>query len=265
MQGHKDNQQMSDSNSKLELAILTVLGDREDQQDSFGYELKQDEGLVVLCDGMGGHEGGKLASSIAIDEFLTAYNQSYPCTNQVDFLSETTKNANNRVTSLKDKSGKPLNAGSTVVALLISNKQLYWSSVGDSRAYLFRNGEFVQFTLDHNYQTVLLEKKNAGLIDEEELENEKGRAEALISFLGIGELNLIDYNDEALQLMKDDKIIIMSDGLYKLVPDEEIARVIDNFNNIGEALQALEMKARKCAKTKSISRDNMTVALIKIL
>ena len=265
MQGHKDNQQTADSNAVSELAILTVLGDREDQQDSFGYELKQNEGLVVLCDGMGGREGGKLASSVAVDEFLTSYDRAYPCGDPAEFLRMTTGSANRRVMAMTGRDGAPLNAGTTVVALLISDRQLYWNSVGDSRAYLLRNGEFVQFTLDHNYGTVLREKKSAGLIDEAQFESEKDRAEALISFLGSGEEILIDYNDRALQLMKGDKIVVMSDGLYKLVPDEEIARVVDNFNNIGEALQALEMKARKWAKTLEASRDNMTAALIKIL
>lgn len=263
MQGHKDNEQITDHNSKMELAILTVLGDREDQQDSFGYELKQDDGLVVVCDGMGGYEGGKLASSIAVDEFLSAFNREYPCNEPVLFLDETTHRANNRISALKSRDGQALHAGSTLVALLILGEQMYWSSVGDSRAYLLRGGEFVQFTLDHNYKTVLQEKKNAGLIDEEEYASESSRAEALISFLGIGDLKLIDYNDEAFHLMKDDKIVIMSDGLYKLVPEEEIFRVADNFNNSAEALQALEMKARKSAKS-GMSRDNMTVAMIKI-
>ena len=56
----------------------------------------------------------------------------------------------------------------------------------------------------------------------------------------------------------------MSDGLYKLAENEEIFRVVDNFSDIGEALQALELKARKNARQKGISRDNMTVALIRI-
>ena len=263
MQGHKDNQQISDNNSKMEIAIKTVLGDRADQQDSFGYELKQEEGLVVVCDGMGGHKGGKIASSIAVETFLSAYLQCDSCNEPISFLNEITNQANNRILTLKDAAGKPLHAGSTLVALLILGNQMYWSSVGDSRAYLLRNGEFVQFTLDHNYKTVLQEKKNAGLINEAEYESESLRAEALISFLGIGELKLIDYNDKPLSLMKDDKIIIMSDGLYKLVSDDEIFRIVDNFNNIGDALQALDMKAQKNAKN-YISRDNMTVAIIKI-
>ena len=93
-----------------------------------------------------------------------------------------------------------------------------------------------------------MEKANAGLLDEEEFAKEDVRGEALISFLGIGNLALIDYSKSPLELQKDDKIIIMSDGLYKIVSDAEIARILENFNNIWEAVQALEMKAKKNAK-----------------
>lgn len=263
MQGHKDNEFVSDKNSKFELSIFTVIGDREDQQDSFGYELKNEEGIVVLCDGVGGCSGGKIASSSAVDEYLTEYNKAYPVTKAVEFLNETTQKANRRVVSLTDGDGKSMNAGSTIVTVLIRGNELFWNSVGDSRAYLLRNGEFVQFTVDHNYKTVLLEKKNAGLISDEVFEKENERAEALISFLGIGELRLVDYNDSPFLLMKDDKIIIMSDGLYKLVSDDEMVRILDNFSNIDDALQALELKAKK--RGRKVKRDNMTVALIKIL
>ena len=56
----------------------------------------------------------------------------------------------------------------------------------------------------------------------------------------------------------------MSDGLYKLISDQEIARLIDNFSNIEDTLKAFEMKAERIASQKKIIRDNMTVALIKI-
>ena len=56
----------------------------------------------------------------------------------------------------------------------------------------------------------------------------------------------------------------MSDGLYKLVSDEEITRILDNFSNINDAVWALEQKAKKNAKNNGVSRDNMTIALIKI-
>ncbi len=80
---------------------------------------------------------------------------------------------------------KKLNAGSTLVAVMLdSSRNLYWNSVGDSRLYLFRDGDFAQITQDHNYTTVLLEKLNAGMIDREEFNSENLKGEALISFFG---------------------------------------------------------------------------------
>lgn len=261
---HRDQQLVNDDNSSFSLAALSVIGDRTDQQDSFGYSLKQDEGLIVVCDGMGGHDGGKIASEMAVETFLTTYSERYMIGNQIDVLIDTAKKADTLISQLKNDNGDPLNAGSTLVSVLINRKKLIWCSVGDSRAYLIRNGEMVQLTQDQNYHTVLIEKMNAGLLEEAEFQKESTRGEALISFLGIGNLSLIDYSETPFELVKDDKIIIMSDGLYKIVSDAEILRIIDNFSNIGEAVQALEAKAKKNAKNTSALRDNMTVALLKI-
>lgn len=263
-QGHKDYENIKDANSDFEAVISTALGDREEQQDAFGYELMSGEGLVVVCDGMGGHNGGKLASNVAVKTFLETYTNAYPFSDVVSFLHNAIFQANKSVCNLKDQNGNPLKGGSTIVALVIKNKELFWSSVGDSRAYLFRDGQLVQFTLDHNYGTVLKEQLNAGIIDRSKYEVENQKSEALISFLGMQDLKLIDYNDSSLKLQTNDKIIIMSDGLYKLISDQEIERLIDNFSNIEDALKAFEMKAERIASQKKISRDNMTVALIKI-
>lgn len=261
---YSDQQLVKDENSAFQMAALSVVGDREDQQDSFGYALKQDEGLIVVCDGMGGHEGGKTASEMAVQTFLTRYSEKYIIAQQTEMLIETAKKTDAMISRLKNDQGDLLKAGSTLVSILINRKKLMWCSVGDSRAYLVREGEMVQLTQDHNYHTVLVEKLNAGLLNKAEFEKENARGEALISFLGIGNLALIDYSEIPLEIKKDDKIIIMSDGLYKIVSDSEIARILDNFNNIGEAVQALEMKAKKNAKNNDESRDNMTVVLIKI-
>lgn len=251
-------------NYAFQTSIITVLGDRAEQQDSLGYFLKENEGIVVVCDGMGGHKGGKMASKLAVQNFVSSYsgNVSYP--DYINMLIETSKITDRMISELTDERGKVLNAGSTVVSVIVANKTLIWCSVGDSRAYLVRNDEMVQLTQDHNYRTVLLEKYRVGLLSKEEFNVEIARGEALISFLGIGNLGLIDYSKAPLELEKDDKIIIMSDGLYKLLDDDEIARIIMNFNNLGEAVQALEMKARKNAKHKKELRDNITMALIKI-
>lgn len=261
---YSDGRLVKDENRILQIAAISVLGDRDDQQDSLGYVLRQDESLAIVCDGMGGHAGGKAASEIGVKTLLDAYEQSAPSVDRVNMLTDAAKKANESVLCLKDFEGNPLNAGSTLVAAFVRQKELVWCSVGDSRAYLIRKDEMVQLTQDHSYRTVLIEKVKTGLLSEAEFEKENAKGEALISYLGIGDLSLVDYSENPLILKHDDKILIVSDGLYKTVSDEETARIVSNFSNIGEAVQALELKARKNAKAKHIKRDNMTVILIKI-
>lgn len=264
MQNHKDNFQTYDENSLFEVAMISVLGDRDEQQDSVGYEIKPDEGLVVICDGMGGHNGGKLASSIAVDMLIKRYLEVYPTHNINNVLIDAVEEIDHKIAGLSDDSGKPMQAGSTIVTVSIRGKSLYWVSVGDSRIYLFRNGELVQATKDHIYQSVLDEKKEKGLINDIDYQTKSQQGEALVSFLGVNGITKVDTNDSPFPLAKDDKILLMSDGLYKLVTNDEIGRILSNFSNIEDALKALDLKAKKAAKNFNISRDNMTVALIKI-
>ena len=264
MDNCQDFQIVNDGNSVFDLSVLSAIGVRSEQQDSFGYNLRCDEGIVVVCDGMGGREAGSVASSVAVKNVLDAYEGNFSDASITELLIDCANETDQKICNLCDENGVKLNSGTTMVAVAIKDYSLCWCSVGDSRAYLARKGEFVQFTQDQNYKTVLDEKLRANLITEDAYAVEMKRGEALISFLGIGNLSLIDYNNLPLQLEKDDKIIIMTDGLYKVLEDEEIARVADNFSNIEDALNALEIKTKKQAKKKNISRDNMTVALIKI-
>ncbi len=257
----KDIRVLTDSNEIMELAILQVQGDRSDQQDSFGYRLEEKEGLVCVCDGMGGHKGGNLASKLAVEQILQGYR---PESDPDEMLEAATKAADLAVAGLKDEAGVPLKAGSTVVTVLVKDGCLRWNSVGDSRVYLLRGEEFVQITTDQNYQTVLDEQLSAGAITREVYDRESPRGAALISFLGMGNLPFIDRNATPLVLMGEDRIVLMSDGLYKTLPDSDIKILLQNFSNVGDALRALEMKATKNAARFHIHRDNMTAAVIKI-
>ena len=263
MRLQSENQILADSKDMFELAAMMVLGDREQQQDCFGWSLRSNGALVVLCDGMGGHQGGARASMAAVDCFLSAYEKLSEA-QPGPMLAGATMEANKLICNLKDEDGLPLKAGSTLVALIIRDGELFWNSVGDSRAYLARGGAFVQITQDQNYRTVLDEQRRSGMITQEEYNRNLPRAEALISYLGIGDLRLVDHNAAPLRLCQDDKLILMSDGLYKLLPDEEIFRILENFSNPRDALHALELKVRTKAKNSAVLRDNMTVALIKL-
>lgn len=260
----ENNLQTSAECPAFSLAAFTTIGDRENQQDCFAFQLNENEGLVILCDGMGGHDDGAAASRSTAEHFTESYINRNSSENEIDFLQRVIMESNDIVKSLTDVNGNAISAGTTAVSLILNSRNLYWCSAGDSRAYLFRNGEFVQFTLDQNYRTVLEENKRAGLINDEEFEKESRKAEALISYVGIDELKLIDYNNDPLSLLPDDVILLMSDGLYKLVSDEEICRLLNNFGNISDALNVLESKTKSNAKARNSIRDNMTVVIIKI-
>lgn len=264
MQNHKDNFRTYDENPIFEIAITSVIGDREEQQDSVGYEIKPKEGLVVICDGMGGHNGGSLASSMAVDMLTRSYLESYPTNSILCLLRNTVEEIDRKVASLTDCEGKLMRAGTTIVAVVVRGKTLNWISVGDSRIYIYRNGELVQVTEDHIYQMIIDEKREVGIMNDEEHHTESIYGEALVSFLGINGLPMLDINDNPFELLKDDRLLLASDGLYKLIPDEEIRAILSNFNNIEDALNALQLKAQKLAKNQNIVRDNTTVALIKI-
>lgn len=264
MSGYNERQTVEDENNAFSLAVLSVIGNRKDQQDSFGLKLDKNNGLVVICDGMGGFEEGKTASELAVNIFLSQYQEDLFGEDPIENMIATAKKADIAISDIRNNNGIRLNSGSTVVSIIIDHKKLFWCSVGDSRGYLIRNGEMVQFTQDQNYNTVLLEKKNSGQLDDYEFQKEKEMGDALISYLGIGDLELIDYSAKPFDLIENDKIVIMSDGLYKLLSNQEMQRIIENFSNITEALNALDIKAKRNAAKRGEEMDNMTVAIMNI-
>ena len=132
------------------------------------------------------------------------------------------------------------------------------------RLYILRDNELVQATTDHNYALSLSEQLKNGNIDRQTYETEMLQGDGLTSFLGVGREMQVDINVRGIPLHSGDRILMTTDGLYKLVSDEEINRILTNFKNIGEAVQALEMKAAHGALKKRTVRDNMTIALVNI-
>lgn len=264
MRQQKDNYCFSDENSKLLFATYSDIGDREEQQDCAGYELDSEGGVFIVCDGMGGHNGGKLAGQIAVDCFFEKCRQVSSETSVDEMLLQAVVASDKEVSGLSDANGARLRAGSTAVATVIKNNSLYWISVGDSRIYLVRDGQIVQVTEDHNYYLMLNRKLLSGEISQQQYDAEKSKGHALISFLGIDGLPYINRNDSPFEVKSGDSILMTSDGLYKLLSAEEICGIISAAENANDAVQSLVIKARRAAKTTSKKRDNITLSLIKI-
>ena len=201
--------------NKPEYAGSSHIGTREYQQDA----LETGESVFgavfgVLCDGMGGMEDGGLASRTATLSMAQAFNEMDPEGDIPEFLVRQAKLTNQVIYQMpvnKDDYGK---TGTTLAAVVICGSHLYWLSIGDSRIYIIRQDEIVSVAPDHSYALELAQQVRLGNITAEEAASDPQK-EALISFLGMEELALMDINPNAFILNSGDIILLCSDGLYK--------------------------------------------------
>lgn len=238
------------------------IGARSSQQDAFGFSDKDDlvfvaHGgvLAVVADGMGGMANGGEASQLAVRAFLHAYmakqsDEAVPTAMQRAF-----DEANQSVINLSHQVGEE-NVGTTLVAAVIHGNALHWISVGDSRLYLWRNGQLMRLSEDHIYANDLDRDAVNGNISREDAENHPERR-SLTSYLGLALLDLIDCNPKPFPLFAGDRLLLCSDGLYATLEEVEIAPLFDReTQQTAEDLVALIL-----AKNRP-SQDNLTVAIL---
>ena len=238
-------------------AFRSDIGTREEQQDYYACAHNGESFLAVVCDGMGGLDGGALASKIAADKITELFTQkdSYESFNDffynnIDILDECVFNL------INSQTGESLECGTTIVAVGIENDTLFWLLVGDSRLYIIRNREIEQTNKDHNY-SLILDTMDLSDFTYEQIENERKKANALISYVGIGGIEIFSINN-GFKILDDDAFLLTTDGLFKVLTDEEIKMIILSSDNVDEAADSL-MNAVACVEP----RDNVTFILIK--
>ncbi len=242
----------------IEYELRTDIGTREDQQDCAGTHQADDLFLAVLCDGMGGHKGGALASFTVVKEFLSSAEAgSIDKLNVPESLIACAERANRLVRELRDEQGERLNAGTTLVSVVIDENKLYWLSAGDSRLYIVRGGKITQITKDHNYFYVLDRLLSEGRISAEKYRQKSRGGHALISFIGIPRLDIVDINLEPFILYPGDVLLLASDGLFKIMDNEDILRCIEA--RMDKSADELIDFIRRSENT---SKDNSTFIIV---
>ncbi|MBQ9700546.1 MAG: serine/threonine-protein phosphatase [Lachnospiraceae bacterium] len=260
-----DNEEYSyyEENQILRLSIQSIIGDRAEQQDASGYEMMSDGAMVVVCDGMGGHDGGRLASQITVRAVKDTF-RSHDIDENISLTFVNAMiDADGEVYSLKKPDGSRMNAGSTVVAIRVKGSRLHWLAAGDSRIYLYRNEELCIANVSHTYKWKLDRQLLTGEITEEEYRKQLPFGDQLVSYVGTGyaDLQYMDVNNLPFILMNGDRILLTTDGLFKILKDEEIKNILSNFKDIREAARALITKTRRKGDG---HLDNVTIAIIEI-
>lgn len=264
---HIKKKKTAASNSEPHISSSSVIGSRDTQQDyvltpqTYGIsdELRRERGeLVVLCDGMGGLRGGAYASQTCCRVMLDSYYKG-PQARPGEFFRDAMVKADKAVAALTDENGDSMHAGTTLVAVIVKDGILYWASVGDSRIYMMSGNRLKQLTRDHNYLMRLMERVRRGEITESEALNDPKR-DALISYMGIGHVELMDICAEGQKLRQNDIVILCSDGLYKSMSSGEIEKTVAQSLRGNGMIPAVLTSA---ALAKSwLRHDNITVAVV---
>ena len=209
--------------------------------------------IFVICDGMGGHNGGEIASKIAanalvdffksskIDNIPFQFNMALAETHRV-ILSEA-----NKSTSLKGM-------GTTLVAIIIYNQKCYLAHIGDSRAYAIFDDQMISLTKDHSLVQHLID---AGELTEKEAQSHP-RRNVITKALGTSFDSKDDYFDGEISLPENSYLLLCTDGLNGMINDQEIleAFTLKDPERIAESLIQKALEAG--------GNDNITVSVLKV-
>jgi len=177
--------------------------------------------LLVVADGMGGHAAGDVASSIAVGQIVSLDGESHGSDDALELLAEALHNANTELQQAIGRQPELQGMGTTVTALLRTGSTIAVAHIGDSRAYLLRDGTFTQITHDHSFVQSLVDE---GRITEEEAEGHPQRS--LVTRVLTGQ-----HDDEPDLAVREahigDRYLLCSDGLSGFVARDTIQEVLE--------------------------------------
>lgn len=252
-------------------AGYAAIGAREEQQDAHGVEPTgpaswADQPIAVVADGIGGLPGGAAAARGAVAAMLAAHRDRRASEDASALLWRGLGAANRAVHDLARSMGRRQGeVGSTLVAVALSAPGLDWISVGDSRAFLFRDGALLPLTTDHNVRNKALREaervsdiaaRNAAV---EHARNRRD-GDALTSFVGLPEIAHIEASDAPLAVMPGDRVLLSSDGVHGVLTSAEIEAVLAAAPRGGGA----EALGARVAAARRPHQDNATAVVVDI-
>lgn len=223
---------------------------RDSNQDS--YLVNESLGLYVVADGMGGHSGGEVASSIAVQTVEVELKNLKDATMPIrEKLLQAYEKASMRIfDKAAHESPELVGMGTTMVAAYLEQGRIYISNVGDSRCYLYRDSNLWQLTEDHS---LINEQIRSGLLRPEQINNFTGRN---VITRSVGYERIVHPDTIDRDIRPGETYLLCSDGLSGMVPDQKILEVF-NTKPLHEAAPALVQLALNHG-----GDDNVTVMIV---
>jgi len=214
------------------------------------------EAAFIVADGLGGHSAGEVASKMAVD-YISSFLKNMPVDLEEDvfqdFVNKSVEEANAIIYEKSIEPGPLFGMGTTLVVAILFNKKMYIVHVGDSRAYMIRNGEMKQLTVDHSYIEELI--KNGSLTRTEAQKHPKKN----IITRALGCFEKVNVDNFSCDVFDGDKFILCTDGLTNMLSDDKIKDVVLLHDDPQDACNKLVEIANL-----SGGIDNITVIVIRI-
>lgn len=238
----------------LRVGALSHIGlVRRENQDRMGRFHSPHGEVFVVADGMGGHKGGSQAAGMVLDGLQAALCESSQPRSLRAALRSAAVAVNNAVCAAAT-SGDPTtdHMGSTAVLLVVRGREVMVGHLGDSRAYLWRQGRLLRLTRDHTWVQQLVDQK---LLTEEEARNHPEASVLAHAFGRHSELTI--ELGPSLAIRPGDAVLLCSDGLSGYLEDGEVAGVLSRHDDPQKAVETLVEAALATG-----GHDNITVQLV---
>lgn len=238
--------------------IDSRIGGRKENQDAAGIKETQLGYLVVVCDGMGGMQGGSTASQLAVKTILetvaTADRQSNPSMTLIKAI----RNANMAIIEEGQNNQDLQGMGTTVTALLLTQYSAITAYVGDSRIYQIRDGKKIFRTFDHSMVFEMVRKK----VISEEQARLSAQSNVILKALGINPD--IEVEVEERPYLKGDKFILCTDGFWGAMPEEEFIRHLSEKSPVNKILESTANVVESIGRNSGSEYDNLTAAILEM-
>jgi len=226
---------------------------RRENQDS--YYVDVGKGIFIVCDGMGGERGGAVAAEAVSTLLPRIIERRLPSQLEPEGVLETLKDSITDLSAMLRRRGEDEpelhGMGSTVVLALVSGEDVYIAHLGDSRAYLFREGSLRRLTRDHTIVAVMVE---LGQLTPEEARRHPARSR-LSRYVGMSGKAAVDAMK--ITLKPGSRLLLCTDGLTEMLSDDEIAAILGEAGDSKSACHRLVEEANRAG-----GYDNITVVLI---
>lgn len=212
-------------------------------------------GLYAVADGMGGHKGGETASAMALEIINTAVEKVSGRTDLIQvipLLKEAVSLASMKIFERSTMDENLRGMGTTLVGLYFSDDLAYIAQVGDSRVYLYRDGDLWKVTEDHS---LINEQIRSGIITKQEAEKLNYK-NVITRSVGFEEIVNVDIYTREVE--KEDVFLLCSDGLTAMLSDDDIKDLVEPKDLAG-SVDKLISKANQCGGV-----DNVSVILLKV-